>query len=97
MNYKPFVSNYHDDSINPVYFDRQVHEDGREVFTPTKDKPLRSIGVKSSSFSIHSQINAGVSLRPSPAYANSLDRLDGIDSACAMVDKLSSDTNKKTK
>lgn len=97
MNYKPFVSDFNDDSINPVYFEKKVLEDGREVIVPSDHPVLRSRGIKSSSFSIHSQINAGVSLRPSPAYANPLMRLDGIDSACSMVDKLSSDSNKKTK
>lgn len=97
MNYKPFVSDFNDNSINPVYFEKKILEDGREVVVTSDHPVLRSVGIKASSFSISSQINAGVSLRPSPLYANPLMRMDGIDGACSMVDKLSSDSNKKTK
>lgn len=95
MNYKPFVSDFNDSSIDPVYFDKKVLEDGKEITIPSDIPVLRSVGIKSSSFSIKSQINAGVPLRPSPLYANPLMSMDGIDGACSMVDKLSSESNKR--
>lgn len=91
MNYKPFVSSFIDDSAYPVFYEKIVDKDKVTTFVKVKTRPESPYkGIKASSFSLQSQLDAGVTLTPAPALANYLHTLDGIDYATSMVDKIQS-------
>lgn len=95
MNYRPFVSNHCDKSIDFIYLEKKVSKDGMEFLVESPVKPVRYKDISSASYSIHNRVLEGVALAPAPAVANMLYSLDGIDYASSIVDKLTSPSNIK--